>query len=43
MENNLSLLEIELPKFTLPVKYEEIPYNEEPKELNNLITPGYKH
>jgi phosphatidylinositol 3-kinase len=42
MECNISLLEIELPKLSLPVKYEEIPYNDEPKEMTNLIYQGYK-
>lgn len=38
-ECNLALIEVELPKFSLPVKYEEIPYSDEPREMANL---GYK-
>lgn len=41
-EASLVLLEIELPKLSLPVKYEEIPYNEEQREINNLVYQGYK-
>jgi phosphatidylinositol 3-kinase len=41
-ECDLSLIEIELPKFSLPVRYEEIPYNEEARELNNLSASGFK-
>ena len=42
IEAGLSLLEIELPKLSLPVKYEEILYNEELREINNLVYQGYK-
>lgn len=41
-ECNISLIEIELPRFTLPVRYEEIPYNEEPREVSNLSGMGFK-
>ena len=41
-ECNIALVEIELPKFTFPVRYEEIPYNEESRELSNLSNFGFK-